>query len=153
MRLFYLPFLLKRGLRKRCLASAWAETRRRGGNSSFSAGEESGEDDSDDGAAGTVSFDAEAKNEDGETVTLVHVEADADAFPEGTTPEAEIPLGASLRVEEILSKNKARRPSGKDPAGAQRRRSDGSCRGGWDLCRARGGGTAVLRDPLPDGGS
>ena len=38
----------------------------------------------------TVSFDAAAKNGDGETETLVHVEADAGAFPEGTTMEASV---------------------------------------------------------------
>lgn len=42
----------------------------------------------DSGDAGTVSFDAEAKNDDGETESLVHVEADEGAFPEGTTMEA-----------------------------------------------------------------
>ena len=40
------------------------------------------------GSTDPVAFDAEAKDEDSETVTLVHVEADAGAFPEGTTMEA-----------------------------------------------------------------
>ena len=61
-----------------------------GDTSTSSEKEESSKDDSDSSEADTVSFDAEAKNEDGETETLVHVEADADAFPEGTTMEASV---------------------------------------------------------------
>lgn len=52
-------------------------------------------DDSNDGVSTgsdteTVAFDAEAKNEAGETETLVHVEADAGTFPQGTTMEATV---------------------------------------------------------------
>ena len=61
-----------------------------GDTSTSSEKEESSKDDSDSSEADTVSFDAEAKNEDGETETLVHVEADANAFPEGTTMEASV---------------------------------------------------------------
>ena len=67
-----------------------------GGNEqSKDASASPGEDDSDaqdadDSDAETVAFDAEAKNEDGETEALVHVEADADVFPEGTTMEAAV---------------------------------------------------------------
>ena len=52
--------------------------------------DESDAQDADDSDAETVAFDAEAKNEDGETEALVHVEADADVFPEGTTMEAAV---------------------------------------------------------------
>ena len=44
----------------------------------------------DDDPSETVSFDAEAKNDDGKTETLVHVEADAGTFPDGTTMEASV---------------------------------------------------------------
>lgn len=56
--------------------------------STSTEGKDSGESSLNGGYADTVAFDAEAKNKDGETETLVHVEAEAGAFPEGTTMEA-----------------------------------------------------------------
>ena len=47
-----------------------------------------GDSDEKDTDADTVAFDAEAKNESGETEALVHVETNTGTFPEGTTLEA-----------------------------------------------------------------
>ena len=54
-----------------------------------------GDSDEKDTDAETVAFDAEAKNESGETEALVHVETNTGTFPEGTTLEA---LGSRIRM-------------------------------------------------------
>ena len=59
-----------------------------GVTSALKDAEDSDDSGLDDSNNETVAFDAEAKNEDGETETLVHVETDVNAFPEGTTMEA-----------------------------------------------------------------
>ena len=61
-----------------------------GDTSTSTESEDSDDSGLDDSNNETVAFDAEAKNEDGETEALVHVEADVDTFPEGTTMEATV---------------------------------------------------------------
>ncbi|MBQ1353042.1 MAG: hypothetical protein IIY39_03655, partial [Firmicutes bacterium] len=61
-----------------------------GDTSTSTESEDSDDSGLDDSNNETVAFDAEAKNEDGETEALVHVEADIDTFPAGTTMEATV---------------------------------------------------------------